>query len=425
MSVHFRFGWVDSGPSPDKLAQSTMAALRVDTDDGTVTATVNRRSGIYSNEIIVPLFNVAEWLVTNWWHIWYEVADTNEQPLEFESRHNLAFVGDGFVLPQLSITPASSRRMHLAWTRHKPQHARIEFLDEGYQNVEREELDAEFRGLIDAVLERLHADPETTVAADNLSRAWNAVNNLEADEVEFSRAAALLGVDPFDVRDDVADAIVAFWERTDASVREDALALANGAELHSIADWLNGAMGTVTRTRQGNDWSYIRGALRPADPGVEPWVRGYELARLTREHVGGNGGPIDLNRTGPLAIPRRQTHPPSTRIHGLVGTDTPACVTAPRSNSGTRFLQARALGDFLGRTTTGPGLLSSLATDRQAQSRAFAAEFLAPASSLRDRITIRRVDSEQVDDLGREYRVSTELIRRQIQNHDLAEIVAY
>ena len=425
MSVHFRFGWVDSGPSPDKLAQSTMATLRVDTDNGTVTATVDRRSGIYSNEIIVPLFNVAEWLVTNWWHIWYEVADTGEQPLEFEFRHNLAFAGDGFVLPQLSITPASSRRMHLAWTRHTPQHARIEFLDEGYQDVEREELEAEFRDLIDAVLERLHADPETAVAAGNLSRAWNAVNNLEDDEVEFSRAAALFGVDPFDVRDDVANVIVAFWERTDASVREDALALANGAELPSIADWLNDAIGTLTRRRHGNDWLNIRGALPPPAPRVEPWVRGYELARLVREQVGGNGGPIDLYRKGPLAIPRRQTDPPSTRIHGLVGADTPACVTAPRSNSGTRFLQARALGDFLGRTTTGPGLLSSLATDRQAQSRAFAAEFLAPATSLRDRITTKRVDTEQVDDLGREFRVSTELIRRQIQNHDLAEIVAY
>lgn len=425
MSVHFRFEWVDSGPSPDKLAQSTMAALRVDTDNGTVTATVDRRSRIYSNEIIVPLFNVAEWLVTNWWHIWYEVADTNQQPLGFESRHNLAFVGDGFVLPQLSITPASSRRMYMAWTRHKPQHARIEFLDEGYQTVEREELEAEFRNLIDAVLERLHADPETDVAADHLSRAWNAVNSLEDDEVEFSRAAALFGADPFDVRDEVADVIVAFWEHTDASVREDALALANGGELSSVADWLSNAMGNVTRRRQRNDWLDIRHALPPPTPGVEPWVRGYELARLAREQVNGNGGPIHIHGTGPLAIPRRTTHPPSTRIHGLVGTDTPACVTAPRGRSGNRFLQARALGDYLGRTTTGAGLLSSLATDRQAQSRAFAAEFLAPATSLRARITASHVDSEQVDDLGREFRVSTELIRRQIQNQDLAEIVAY
>ena len=425
MSVRIRFEWVDSGPSPDKLAQATMATLRVDTDAGTVTATVDRRSRLYSNEIIVPLFSVAEWLVTNWWHLLYEVADTNEPTPEFESRHNLAFVGDGFVLPRLTIAPASSTRMHLAWTRHKPRYARIEFLDDGYQHVEREELEAEFRGLIEAVLERLHADPATSAAAENLGRTWSAVNSLGDDEVEFSRAAALFGVDPFDVRDDVADAIVAFWGRTNPSVREDALALADGAELSSIADWLDDVMRTVKGKRHGSDWSSIRGELPPPAPTVEPWVRGYDLARSVRERVGGNGGPIDLRRTGPLAVPCRQTQPPSTRIHGLVGADTPACATAPRGDWGTRFLQARALGDFLGRTTTGPGLLSSLATDRQAQSRAFAAEFLAPAASLRDRITAKRVPSEQIDDLGREFRVSTELIRRQIQNHDLAAIAAY
>ena len=425
MSVHFRFGWVDSGPSPDKLAQSTMSVLRVDTANGTVTATVDRRSGIYSNEIIVPLYNVAEWLVTNWWHLWYEVPDTNEQPPDFESRHNLAFAGDGFVLPRLSITPSSSRRMQLSWVRHKPPHARIEFLDDGSQIVERQQLEAEFRNLIDAVLERVHSDPETTVAAHHLSRAWHAVNDLEDDELEFSRAAASFGVDPFDVETDIADAIIAFWERTDPSVREDALALANGGHLTSIADWLSDAVGAVTRRGRGTHWSDIRRALRPSTRGVEPWVRGYELARLAREQVGENGGPMNLHRTGPLAIPRQETHPPSTRIHGLVAADTPACVTPPRGHLGTRFLRARALGDYLGRTTTGPGLLSSLATDRQAQSRAFAAEFLAPAASLRDRIGTSYVDSEQVDELGREFRVSTELIRRQIQNHDLAKILAY
>ena len=425
MSVHIRFGWVDSGPSPDKVAQSTMATLRVDTDNGTVTATVDRRNGIYSNEIIVPLFNVADWLVTNWWHIWYEVSDSNEWPSEFDVRHNLSFAGDGFLLPHLSITPGSSGRMLLKWTRHKPRHAHIEFLDEGHQSVEREELKEEFRHLIDAVLDRLHADPDTCLAADNLGRNWNAVNNVDADELAFSRAAALLGVDPFDVGDDVAADIVTFWEGTHESVREDALALVNGGHLPPIARWLNDAIESVTGRRQGTEWSSIRDALPAATAGAEPWIRGYELARSARAQIVDNDGPIDFHSRGPLAIPRRETHPPSVRIHGLVGTDTPACVTAPRGNFGTRFLKARALGDYLDQTTTGPGLLSSLATDRQAQSRAFAAEFLAPANSLRRRITNKRIESEQIDDLGREFRASSELIRRQIQNHDLAEIVAF
>ena len=221
MSVHFRFGWVDTGPSPDKLAQSTMAALSVEAGGATVTSVLDRANRIYSDEVVVPLFSIAEWLVTNWWHIWYEVGDANEQRPTFESRHNLAFAGDGFVLPSLNMIPASGR-VHLQWKRYKPRHARIEFVDEGRQSVERDELESEFRNLIDGVIERLHGSPETGAAADSLGRAWNAINDLDADEREFSRAAALLGIDPFDVRDSVADTIVAFWERADPAIREDA-----------------------------------------------------------------------------------------------------------------------------------------------------------------------------------------------------------
>ena len=85
---------------------------------------------------------------------------------------------------------------------------------------------------------------------------------------------------------------------------------------------------------------------------------------------------------------------------------------------------ARALGDYLARASPGPGLLSSLSTDRQAQSRAFAAEFLAPADALRARLAGNSsVEPERTDDLAREFGVSSEVIRRQIENHDMGAIV--
>ena len=423
MSVHFRFGWVDAGPSPDKLAQSTMATLSVEAGGATVTSVLDRANRIYSDEVVVPLFSVAEWLVTNWWHIWYEVGDASEQRPAFESRHNLAFAGDGFVLPSLNMIPASGR-VHLQWTRYKPRHARIEFVDEGRQSVERDELESELRNLIDAVIERLHGRPETGAAADNLGRAWNAINDLDADERDFSRAAALLGIDPFDVRDSVADAIVAFWERADPSIREDALAIASENSLTRVGRWLDEAIDTLAEDHNNNAWADIRGALPPLAT-AEPWARGYALARAARERIAANGGPTDFARHGPMAIPQHETQPPTRRIHGLVGADTPACMTAPRGQTGTRFLIARALGDYLGRSAPSLGMLSSLATDRQAQSRAFAAEFLVPAESLRRLLSGDSVDAERTDELAQEFRVSSELIRRQIQNHDLARVVGY
>ena len=423
MSVHLRFGWIDAGPSPDKLAEATMATLSIEAGGNAVTAVVDRRNGIYSDEIVVPLFSVAEWLVTNWWHIWYEVEDASRQRPEFESRHNLAFAGDGFVLPNLTIVPASSQ-MQLRWARRKPRHSRVEFVDEGRESVERQHLESEFRNLIDAVLDRLHHRAGTTVAADVLGDAWNAINDLDADERDFSRAAALLGIDPFDVENDVAQSIAEFWEQAEPSVREDALASASASSLTRVGQWLDSALGTLADGAGASEWSDVRQGLPLVAPDAAPWTRGYELARAARDRLGSDGGRFEFVAHGPLAIRRYDTEPPSSRIHALVAAGSPACATAPRGESGRRFLVARALGDYLGRLAAGPGLLSSLATDRQAQSRAFAAEFLAPAHSLRQRLTSDSLDTDEADELGVEFGVSSEVIRHQVQNHDLAEVVS-
>ena len=137
MSVHFRFDWVDAGPSPDVLAQHTMAALSVDAGGAVITGALDRQSGTYSRNVVVPLFSIAEWLVTNWWHLWYEVGDVSEPHPAFEARHNLAFASDGFVLPRLRMVTTTGR-IRLEWTRYQPAHARIEFVDAGQHEVERE-----------------------------------------------------------------------------------------------------------------------------------------------------------------------------------------------------------------------------------------------------------------------------------------------
>ena len=423
MSVHFRFNWVDAGPSPDVVAQHTMAALSIDAGGTVITGALDRLNGIYSPEVVVPLVGVAEWLVANWWHLWYEVGDDGEPTPGFESRHNLAFAGDGFVLPSLRMAPTTAR-IRLAWSRYKPQHARIEFVDGGQHEVTREALEREFRHLIDAVLERLHGREETRATGEDLGRVWHAINDMDREEEEFSRAAALLGVDPFDVPADLADAVVGFWEHVDPSVRQDALAVAGVDSLTSVADWLDAAMRTVAETEQHSDWPQVRQTL-PELQDATPWAQGYALAHATRAYLGTGDGRFDFRDTGSLAVPRQDTAPPSARIRGFVGTETPACMTVRRGRSGTRFLTARALGDYLDRSVHGPGLLSTLYTDRQAQSRAFAAEFLAPAAALRRQIAGDRVDAEQVHDLCDEFGVSDWVIRHQIENHDLASIAGY
>ena len=421
MSVRFRFDWVDVPSSPDDLARHTMAALSIEAAGATITSVLDRRSRAWRDHVVVPLFTVAEWLVGNWWHLFHEIESTGEQKSGFELRHNLAFAGDGFILPSLIMVPAPDR-VHLRWRRHRPEHARIEFVDEGEASVGREELESQFRDLIDAVLERLRG---TGAALESLDSEWAAVNSLDSEEREFSRAAALLGVDPFDVSDALVGEIVTFWEHADPAIREDALAAANVDSLARVGHWLSQAFDDLEAAVNGGGWEDVRRGL-PRPSAVEPWRRGYDLARSVRRRLGaGGGGRFDFALGDSLVLRSHERRPPSTRIQGLVAADAPACVLAPKGEAGNRFLMARALGDYVGRFEPGPALLSALATERQAQSRAFAAELLAPSESLRRQLRGRPVEPEQVDELALEYGVSTEVIRRQMENHGLATVVSW
>jgi len=81
----------------------------------------------------------------------------------------------------------------------------------------------------------------------------------------------------------------------------------------------------------------------------------------------------------------------------------------------------RALYESLSRAST--ALVSRARSDRQQANRAFAAEFLAPAALLRERIARDIIDNEQIDDLADEFGVSAKVIEHQIENHHIADLV--
>lgn len=421
-SVRFEARWLDSEPTGSG-ADATFAELSIRVGPDSVTSLLEtplrgakRR---YRDHVVVPLLSVAEWLVSNWWHLWYEVADTGYPRPGFESRHDLAHAGDGFLLPRLEMLPDADR-IHLRWSKWNPPSSRIEFIGEGRAVVGREALESEFKRLIEAVLARLGGIPHGTDHCEFLSSDWEAINSLEADEAEFVQAAALIGTDPFDVQDSVANAIVKFWETAQPSIRREALASADEQSLASVGRWLDDSLARLEESDHGAGWRAVREAV-PADQSGSPWKRGHALADNVRHHLGIGEGKVEFDSSGSLALPNLPLQTPCKRIQGLVASNAPTCVTAPSSReTGKRFLLARALGDFIGRAQPEPGILSSLLTDRQAQSRAFAAQFLAPADSIRDRLEDQHPEDGLIDEIGSEFGVSSEVIRRQIDNHQLA-----
>ena len=416
MSFRLKYGWVDCGPSSDALTRQTMARLSIEVGGTAVTAVRDRTNGRYRKQIIVPLFLVADWIVDNWWFLFCEPADTREKRPGFEERHTLAYAGNGFLLPRLTFVP-SSERIHVKARRWEPSHASIAFVEEVDTYVEIEELRSEFRRLVEFVIRRTQA-LNRNMDVHRLAESWAAITTLDPEEQEFSRAAAMCGLNPFDVEDHVATALSAFWKRTDPSIREEALAAADACSLRQLGDWLGEAVSDLSSTGSKNRWNEIRDSMPDTRP-REPWKQGRELAHSVRSLLGIGHGPFRFETEGPLATFHIERVPPGRRIDGLVASQTPACVIAPRTyRSSRRFLMARALGDFVSHTEPRFGILGPLQNDRQARSRAFAAEFLAPAEVLYDRWSSSRARDETFEALSQEFEVSSLVVAHQIDNHE-------
>jgi Zn-dependent peptidase ImmA (M78 family) len=109
-------------------------------------------------------------------------------------------------------------------------------------------------------------------------------------------------------------------------------------------------------------------------------------------------------------------------VAGL-GSDAFACFGSRRCKPLRRFLLARALGVFLEGGNGRHALLSAAVTEDQKRNRAFAAEFLAPAEGIRERLTSETISADDIDDLSHAFDVAPMTIQHQIQNHRLATIL--
>ena len=187
-----------------------------------------------------------------------------------------------------------------------------------------------------------------------------------------------------------------------------------------MGDWLGAAVEDLTSAGDESRWNEIRNDI-PASRSQEPWKQGYELAQVVRDYLELGQNSFQFTSKGPFAIFHQERESPNQRIEGIVAATTPACVTVPRRHSSSkRFLMARALGDFVSRREPRLGILGSQHNDRQARSRAFAAEFLAPAEVLYGRWNVSDAPDEEVDELSREFDVSTRVIWHQIDNYERA-----
>ena len=428
--IGFVTEWQDGERIAGEELSATFAALRIDVNGEPLTKVLDNRAATIRDWIFVPLYPIAEWLVSNWWFLAHEPENpTKKSTPAFKSRHSLKTSTDGYALPDLTVTPSGARTT-LRWTGGSSPWTKTYFLNSGATIFDTDEFMQNCADFIEKVSRRLDA---RGIRSTFLQDEWAVIQNADADESQFCARSAQLGWDPYDL---------------DQSQQGQIFELAS-----QLGELSGEAFPVINASVPLKDCAAILEAIDAAKPnGLElppvlklhwnqqhndgrPWESGYDLARDARNSFKLNGQPISDTESLASALSQdtgsleRATAPVDVLnrlnlVEGVVTRGASGCdsfgLTA-RGDTGRRFLFCRALAEVI--TSQGDALITKGNTERQKRNRAFAAEFLAPSVSLRERIVHPVVDDEQVDELAEEFGVSTRVIQHQIENHKIAELV--
>lgn len=426
--VSFDTEWQDGDGIAGAELAATFASLRIRVHDDVVTRLLDERAKTVRDFAYVPLYPLAEWLVANWWFLAYEFdnPDKDADP-DFARRHALRTNTDGYAFPDLVVVP-SGGRTHVSWGGEPSPWTKIDFLARGQASVSGNAFREACADFIDGVGRRLLA---FGIHDTFLQDEWAAIRGADEDEVSFCQTAAGLGWDPYELDDQERQQVSEVADKL-GPLRGEAVPVLDTSnplkECSTIISSLEAAR--ATSLELGHLGALIRRTGASQGP---PWDRGYDLARQARDHLGLDGGPIPTMESlaGALDVDhgalQRATRPLPTLeglrlVDGVVsGEDANVSFgLRARGEHGRRFLFCRALAEAM--TSDGDALITQGRTERQRSNRAFAAEFLAPSSGLRERVSHPVVGDDEVGELAEEFGVSTMVIKHQLENQGIARV---
>jgi hypothetical protein len=432
MPLKLQYEWIDPAGAKGRELRATWARLEIEIDGHVVTRAIDDVSRSVRDSVYLPLYPLAEWLVTNWWFLLYEV-----EPRRFGAgdgyygRHSLRSAGEGFALPALLFSPTGSTIQAL-WRPADLEHQRLEFTERGHATIDAQEFRETVLRFARSVVARLR---DLDVRDTLLETELTAVETTGQDEESFCAATAALGLDPYSLDDSTAQEVVATADALPGTVVDEFFVIADVPRLREQRSAILGSIDSIRSNRA--ELSQLRD-LRSDINGIErvgkPWRHGYNVARALRGRLGVEDVHIDSLHTlaQALRVDRSQL---TTAVMPILaegeGFDaivdansaaSPTFAVVQRNEPATLFALCRAMFEYFVTSSDGPRIVTRSRTDRQKRNRAFAAEFLVPAEQLRSLIPQPVITSETVDDLADHFGASSAVIRHQIDNHRLATV---
>lgn len=351
-------------------------------------------------------------LFDNWWRIWYR----RDAPYKVGAFS--VFGNDELTLLFRSTGPRVERLLRIGTGAH--------------QQLERDTVDRAsfeqdlFKHVFDPVAAAydLRMEGLGEIFSSNRSRLLDSYS--QPAERDFCRTAGALNLMPYSLSDGMAEVVrelissmpdedsrldfasvvlIDEFEALSAHIREGMKVAKGRNTLVGIPDFAESIY---------NDISGLAGS------GLRPWQKGISAAKALRSHLklGGEVAIGDVQRLARLfgADNFELSSLDSTAINAFqedFGGAPTVLVQEEGSARGAAFALARAVGDYLVFQSKKSCVANSY-TDRQAVGRAFAAEFMAPASGV-----ISMVDEEERSfaQVAAHYEVPFEVVKRQYHNN--------
>lgn len=199
------FEWLDPLGARGAELRATWARLAVSVAGRYPTRVVDEGARTVRDSIYLPLYPIAEWLAANWWLVLFEMESSERaKDPSYDSRHNLRSAREGYSLPSLSFHSVGDF-MQLRWDAEVLIHHGVEFLESGSAYLKQGDVQRTLTAFVASVVARLD---QSDVRDTFLQREWTAISSIGQEEADFCIAAATLGLDPFDVDDTVASALL-------------------------------------------------------------------------------------------------------------------------------------------------------------------------------------------------------------------------
>ncbi len=421
--------WHDGETIRGPELSATFASLRIDVGGQVVTRLLDQRAQTVRDSVYVPLYPLAEWLVANWWFLTYESDNpAREGDRAFGRRHALGTNTEGYAFPDLAVV-SSGTRTDISWGSEASPWSKVDFLNRGHASVETDEFRDACADLIDRVIRRLM---DFGIQDTFLHEEWTAIQSADSEEVSFCETAAGLGWDPYDLDESKKGQVFRLAQEL-GPLSSEALPVIDGS--NPLED-SSAIVAALEAARDNSLQLQSLGALigRRNSLAEYPWEIGYDLAKQARERLGLDGQPIRSMKSLADALDVRfealeqVTQPLATLeslglVDGVVTGRSDATISLglrKKGEHGLRFAFCRAIAEAI--SSDGDALLTRGRTDRQRSNRAFAAEFLAPAAALEQRLSGSMVGPEEVEELAEEFGVSTLVVTHQLENQRIARV---